>query len=147
MLLFCLIIYIKKFLVLHLSWKILRYTNFDNLYIGISIWNTCCCCRPRGAPTVVPPPAILAPDPTPAGPTSGPAAPLLTSLGSSVSPRIFGSLFVGSVVLFILCSAVVVECLRLNPCLCGGMIIFFVMYGRMIFSSVLAVGESSAMGL
>ena len=49
--------------------------------------------------------------------------------------------------LFILCSAVVVECLRLNPCWSGGMIILFVMYGRMIFSSVLAMGESSAMGL
>ena len=49
--------------------------------------------------------------------------------------------------LFIVCSAVVVECLRLNPCWCGGMIILFVMYGRMIFSSVLAMGESSAMGL
>ena len=56
---------------------------------------------------MVPPPAIPAPDPTPAGPTSGPAAPLLTSLGSSVSPRIFGSLFVGSVVLLI-CSVSVV---------------------------------------
>ena len=49
--------------------------------------------------------------------------------------------------LFILCSAVVVECLRLNPCLCEGMIILFVMYGRMIFSSVLTMGEGSAMGL
>ena len=37
------------------------------------------------------------------------------------------------ITLFILCSAVVVECLRLNPCWCGGMIILFVMYGRMIF--------------
>ena len=34
-----------------------------------------CFCRPRGAPTVVPPPAIPAPDPIPAGPTSSPAAP------------------------------------------------------------------------
>ena len=35
--------------------------------------------------------------------------------------------------LLILCSAVVVECLRLNPCWCGGMIMLFVMCGRMIF--------------
>ena len=40
------------------------------------------------------------------------------------------------IVLFISCSAVVVECLRLNPCWCGGNIILFVMYGRMIFSEV-----------
>ena len=37
------------------------------------------------------------------------------------------------VIMFFFCSAVVVECLRLNPCWCGGMIILFVMYGRMIF--------------
>ena len=46
------------------------------------------------------------------------------------------------IVLFISCNAVVVECLCLKPCWCGGMIILFVMYGRMIFSSVLAMGES-----
>ena len=52
------------------------------------------------------------------------------------------------IMLFILCSAVAVECLRLNPCWCGGMIMLFVMCGRMIyFSSVLAMGESNALGL
>ena len=37
------------------------------------------------------------------------------------------------IVLFISCSAVVVERLCLKPCWCGGMIVLFVMYGRMIF--------------
>ena len=51
------------------------------------------------------------------------------------------------IVLFILCNAVVVECLCLKPCWCGCMIVLLVMCSRMIFSSVFAVGESSAMGL
>ena len=52
------------------------------------------------------------------------------------------------IVLFISCSAVVVECLCLKPCWCGGMIVLLVMCDRMIFfSSVFAMGESSAMGL
>ena len=40
-----------------------------------------------------------------------------------------------------------VKCLCLKPCWCGGMIMLLVMCGRMIFSSVFAMGESSAMGL
>ena len=48
------------------------------------------------------------------------------------------------IVLFISCNAVVVECLCLKPCWCGGMIVLLVMCGRMIFSSVFALGESSA---
>ena len=51
------------------------------------------------------------------------------------------------VVLFILCSAVVVECLCLNRCWCGGMIMLFVMCGRMIFSSFFAMGDSNALSL
>ena len=51
------------------------------------------------------------------------------------------------IVLFISCNAVVVECLCLKPCWCGGMVVLLVMCGRMIFSSVFAMGESSAMGL
>ena len=37
------------------------------------------------------------------------------------------------IVLFISCNAVVVECLCLKPCWCGGMIVLLVMCGRMIF--------------
>ena len=47
------------------------------------------------------------------------------------------------------CSVVVVECLCLNPCWCGGMFMLFVMCGisRMIFLSVFAMGESNTTGL
>ena len=37
------------------------------------------------------------------------------------------------IVLFISCNAVVVECLCLKPCWCGGMIVLLVMCGRMFF--------------
>lgn len=50
-------------------------------------------------------------------------------------------------VLLIWCSAVVVDLCCLNPCWCSGSVMLFVMCGRMIFSSVLAMGERSAMGL
>ena len=49
--------------------------------------------------------------------------------------------------LFISCSAAVVESLCLKPCWCVGMIMLLLMCGRMIFSSVFAMGESNAMGL
>ena len=49
--------------------------------------------------------------------------------------------------LFMLCSAVLVERCCLKPCWCSGSVMLFVMCGRIIFSSVLAMGESSAMGL
>ena len=45
------------------------------------------------------------------------------------------------------CSAVIVDLCCLNPCWCSGSEMFPVMCGRMIFSSVLAMGESNAMGL
>ena len=51
------------------------------------------------------------------------------------------------IVLFISCNAVVLECLCLKPYWCGGMIVLLVMWDRLIFSSVFAIGESSAMGL
>ena len=50
-------------------------------------------------------------------------------------------------VLFIWCSAVVVECCFLKPCCAVTFGMFSVMYGRMIFSNVLAIGERSEMGL
>lgn len=50
-------------------------------------------------------------------------------------------------VLFMLCRAVVVECCFLKPCWNVFVGMFCVMYGRMIFSSVLAMGESREMGL
>ena len=37
------------------------------------------------------------------------------------------------IVLFISCSAIVVKCLCLKPCWCGGMNVLLVMCGRMIF--------------
>lgn len=40
----------------------------------------------------------------------------------------------------------VVECFVLNPCWCVVFGMLCVMYGRMIFSSVLAIGDSSEMG-
>ena len=51
------------------------------------------------------------------------------------------------IVLFMLCKAVVVECLDLKPCWCDGYVMLFVMYGCMIFSSVLAMGERREIGL
>ena len=50
-------------------------------------------------------------------------------------------------VLFMVCSAVTVECFVRNPCWCVGGVMLFVMCGRSIFSSVLAMGDKSAMGL
>ena len=50
-------------------------------------------------------------------------------------------------VLFMLCSAVLVEWLLLKPCcveMCG---MLFVMYGSSVFSSVFAITERSEMGL
>ena len=38
-------------------------------------------------------------------------------------------------------SAVVVECFCLNPCWCSDWLMLLVMSGRMVFSSVLAIGE------
>ena len=52
-----------------------------------------------------------------------------------------------AMVLFMLCSAVLVESLLLKPCcveMCG---MLFVMYGSSVFSSVFAITEKSEMGL
>ena len=52
-----------------------------------------------------------------------------------------------AMVLFMLCSAVLVEWLLLKPCcveMCG---VLFVMYGRSVFSSVFTITERSEMGL
>ena len=52
-----------------------------------------------------------------------------------------------SMVLFMLCSAMLVEWLPLKPCcveMCG---MLFVMYGSSVFSSVFAITERSEMGL
>ena len=49
--------------------------------------------------------------------------------------------------LLIWCSAVVVECCFFNPCWVVLFGMFAVMYGSMIFSSVLAMGERSDIGL
>ena len=52
-----------------------------------------------------------------------------------------------AMVLFMLCSAVLVEWLLLKPCcveMCG---MLFVMYGSSVFSSVFAITERSEMGL
>ena len=49
--------------------------------------------------------------------------------------------------LFMMCSAVVVEYPLLKPCWCGGGVMFAVMYGCMIFSSVLAMGNRREIGL
>ena len=48
--------------------------------------------------------------------------------------------------LFMWCSAAVVDLCCLKPCWCSGRVIFSVMCGRMIFSSVFAIGDRSAMG-
>ena len=52
-----------------------------------------------------------------------------------------------AMVLFMLCSAVLVVWLSLKPCcleICG---MLFVMYGSSVFSSVFAITERSEMGL
>ena len=49
-------------------------------------------------------------------------------------------------VLFMLCSAVLVEWLLLKPC-CVESGMLFVMYGSSVFSSVVAITERSEMGL
>ena len=49
--------------------------------------------------------------------------------------------------LFMWCSAVMVDLCCLKPCWCSGSVVLFVMYGRMIFSSVFAMGERRAIGL
>ena len=49
--------------------------------------------------------------------------------------------------LFMLCSAVVVDLCCLKPCWCFGSVMLFVMHGSRIFSSVLAIGERRAIGL
>ena len=51
------------------------------------------------------------------------------------------------IMLFIVCSAVVVKCLVLKPCWWDGRVMLDVIEGIMIFSSVLAMGERSAMSL
>ena len=49
--------------------------------------------------------------------------------------------------LLMLCSAVVVECFVRNPCWCCGDVILAIMYGCVIFSSVLAMGDRREIGL
>ena len=51
------------------------------------------------------------------------------------------------IMLLMWCSAVVVDLCCLKPCWCSGSVILLVMCGSMSFSSVLAIGERSAMGL
>ena len=50
-------------------------------------------------------------------------------------------------VLFSVCSAVVVECCFLKPCCSALFGMLSVMYGSMAFSSVLAIGERREIGL
>ena len=50
------------------------------------------------------------------------------------------------IVLFMLWSAVVVECFCLKPCWYSLFGMFCVMWGSMTFSSVLAIGDSSDIG-
>ena len=50
-------------------------------------------------------------------------------------------------VLFMLCSALLVEWLLLKPCAEICEILFFVMYGSSVFSSVFGITERSEMGL
>ena len=50
-------------------------------------------------------------------------------------------------VLLILCSAVIVECLVLNPCGVVMFGMFCVMYGRITFSSVFAITDRRDIGL
>ena len=58
---------------------------------------------------------------------------------SSLNPRVM--------TLLIVCSAVVVEWFVLNPCWCSIFSMLFVMCGRMIFSSTLAMGDKRDIGL
>ena len=51
------------------------------------------------------------------------------------------------IMLFMWCSAVVVDLCCLKPCWCSGSVMLFVMCGSMIFSSILEIGERSAIGL
>ena len=50
-------------------------------------------------------------------------------------------------VLFMLCSAVLVECLVLNPCCVVMFGMFCVIYGRITFSCVFAITDRSDIGL
>lgn len=50
-------------------------------------------------------------------------------------------------VLMMLCSAVLVECLGLKPCWCGFGGMLSVMWWRMVFSRTLAIGVRSEIGL
>ena len=52
-----------------------------------------------------------------------------------------------AIVLFMLCSAVIVEWLLLKPCCVEMCWMLFVMYGSSVFSSVFAITERSEMGL
>ena len=51
------------------------------------------------------------------------------------------------IVLLMLCSAVFVECLVLNPCYIVMFGMFCVMYGRITFSSVFAITDRRDIGL
>ena len=68
-------------------------------------------------------------------------------MSSAVIIVLCGGLFLLSPVVMMLCNAVVVECCFLKPCCVGLCVMLLVMYGRMIFSSVLASGDRRAMGL
>jgi hypothetical protein len=48
--------------------------------------------------------------------------------------------------LFMLCSAVTVECCALKPCWCSLLSMLFVICGSITFSRVLAMGDSSEIG-
>ena len=52
-----------------------------------------------------------------------------------------------AMVLFMLCSAVLVEWLLLKPCCVEMCYMLFLMYGRSVFSGVFAITERSEMGL
>jgi len=51
------------------------------------------------------------------------------------------------IVLLMICNAVVVECCFLKPCWWSFSVMLSVMYGSIVFSSVFAIGDSSAIGL
>ena len=70
-------------------------------------------------------------------------------MSSAIAIVLSGGFFILNpvvVVLFIVCSAVV-ECFVLSQCWCVSFCKWFVIYGRVIFSSVLAIGDSSPVGL
>ena len=52
-----------------------------------------------------------------------------------------------AIVLFMLCTAVLIEWLLLKQCCVEMCVILFVMYGNSVFSSVFAIIERSEMGL